>query len=80
MTREIAVNGKPLQDEALYTISGPMFFFERELIDTSGNILEKFAGMADPQFEEYPDDTRSTLVNWLENNGLEPYIQTLGKQ
>jgi 5'-nucleotidase / UDP-sugar diphosphatase len=76
-TQEITVNGKPLQDEALYRVSGPMFFFERELIDISGNILEKYAGMADSQYEEYPDDTSSSIINWLQNNDLSPYTEKL---
>lgn len=74
-TQEILVNGKPLQDERIYRVSGPSFFFERELLDSKGNLMEKHVGLVDPDFEEHPDELRTSVMDWLENNNLPPYIQ-----
>lgn len=72
---QITINGESLKDEAIYRVSGPAFFFERELMDANGNHLEKYADVVNFQFEEYPDDTRTIIIDWLKENDLPPYIQ-----
>ncbi|HEV8052683.1 MAG TPA: metallophosphoesterase [Parachlamydiaceae bacterium] len=74
-THEITVNGDLLRDEAVYRVSGPAFFFERELMDAKGCHLEKYADVVDFQFEEYPEETRTVIINWIKENDLLPYIQ-----
>lgn len=74
---QITINGKPLQDEAVYRVSGPAFFFERELMDANGNHLEKYAEVVNFHFEEHYDDTRTVITEWLKENDLPPYIQRI---
>lgn len=74
-TYEVTINGNALQDDVMYRVSAPYFFFERELLDSSGKILEKYENLVNSHYEEYHDETRQAIINWLKTHGLSPYIQ-----